>query len=291
MTLSTVRITTSRSPVLRSPLTGRSSASRSTGSSSQLRDHLADLLTTGGLRGDSPGHRCGGGHRQRRPDQEGHGGLRARRIRPRCWRRAAAGHRLRPASRHGQIQSYAQIDARGDPGCPRPGRPPADRDRRRGWLSSPGHPAGFLYRDGRLLLTARARVTWLSNLRRDPRVCVCVDESRYPLRKVTIKGRAEISFEPGRDDEWRDLRLPLADAATTAPGRSTRPARNGATTPPTASSPTTSRGRWWRFLWPGATVTSWRLPVEGELVGESWAHRYYEHTPRRFRVVRSGTAA
>jgi nitroimidazol reductase NimA-like FMN-containing flavoprotein (pyridoxamine 5'-phosphate oxidase superfamily) len=39
-------------------------------------------------------------------------------------------------------------------------------------------PAGFLYRDGRLLLTARSRVTWLAHIRRDPRVCVCVDESR-----------------------------------------------------------------------------------------------------------------
>ena len=59
------------------------------------------------------------------------------------------------------------------------------------------YPSAFLYRDGRLLLTARARVAWLSNLRRDPRVCVCVDESRYPLRKVTIKGTAEIVVRAG----------------------------------------------------------------------------------------------
>ena len=131
-------------------------------------------------------------------------------------------------------------------------------------------PAGFLYRDGRLLLTARSRVTWLANIRRDPRVCVCVDESRYPLRKVTIRGRAEIVFEPGRDDEWRDLRLPLADSKTTAPtvdevGEEwsydaayrliTRDEPRALVAIPLA----------------GATVSSWRMPVEGELVDESWA--------------------
>ncbi|MGE0305836.1 MAG: hypothetical protein AB7Q27_08760, partial [Acidimicrobiia bacterium] len=38
----------------------------------------------------------------------------------------------------------------------------------------------------------------------------------------------------------------------------------------------------------GAKVTSWRLPMEGEYVDGSWAPRYYEHAPRRFRVITSG---
>lgn len=148
-------------------------------------------------------------------------------------------------------------------------------------------PVAFLYRDGRMLLTARARVAWLADIRRNPRVCVCVDESRYPLRKVTIKGSAEIVFEPGRDDEWRDLRLPQPDSTTKSP-------------------PVDVTGQEWSYdaayrlithdepralvaiPVAGSTVTSWRLPVEGELVDESWANRYYENTPRRFRVVRSG---
>ncbi len=148
-------------------------------------------------------------------------------------------------------------------------------------------PAAFLYREGRLLLTARARVAWLANIRRDPRVCVCVDESRYPLRKVTITGRAEVVFEPGHDDQWRELRLPLADSTTMAP-------------------PVDEVGQEWSYdaayrlitrdepralvaiPLAGSTVSSWRLPVEGEMVDGSWASRYYEHTPRRFRVVASG---
>jgi nitroimidazol reductase NimA-like FMN-containing flavoprotein (pyridoxamine 5'-phosphate oxidase superfamily) len=149
-------------------------------------------------------------------------------------------------------------------------------------------PVAFLYRERRLLLTARARVAWLANIRRDPRVCACVDEPRYPLRKVTITGTAKVLFEPGRDDEWRELRLPLADAATTEPVDD----RVG--------------GEWsydaaYRLIThdepralvsialDSATVTSWRLPVEGELVDGSWASRYYEHQPRRFRVVKTGS--
>jgi hypothetical protein len=149
-------------------------------------------------------------------------------------------------------------------------------------------PVAFLYRDGCLLLTARAKVAWLANLSRDPRVCVCVDESRYPLRKVTVKGLAEVVFEPGRDDEWRDLRLPLADATTTAP-------------------PFDEVGQEWSYdaayrlitrdepralvsiPLAGSVVTSWRLPIEGELLDGSWARRYYEHEPRRFRVLTSGS--
>jgi nitroimidazol reductase NimA-like FMN-containing flavoprotein (pyridoxamine 5'-phosphate oxidase superfamily) len=148
-------------------------------------------------------------------------------------------------------------------------------------------PVAFLYRDRRLLLTARAKVAWLANLRRDPRVCVCVDESRYPLRKVTVKGQATIVFEPGRDDEWRDLRLPLADASTTAPSEGevgqewsydaayrvmTHDEPRALVSVPLA----------------GSEVSSWRLPVEGEFVDGSWARRYYEHKPRRFRVTTSG---
>jgi hypothetical protein len=118
-------------------------------------------------------------------------------------------------------------------------------------------------------------------------VCVCVDESRYPLRKVTIKGAATIVFEPGRDDEWRHLRLPLADSSTTEPSEG-------------------DAGREWSYdaayrlithdepralvslPLAGSEVTSWRLPMEGELVDGSWARRYYEHQPRRFRVTASG---
>ena len=72
-------------------------------------------------------------------------------------------------------------------------------------------PVAYLYRDGEILLTAREKVSWLANIRRDPRVCLSVDQIRYPLAKVTIRGEAEIRYEPGQDDRWREVRLPIAD--------------------------------------------------------------------------------
>ncbi|MGD9793960.1 MAG: pyridoxamine 5'-phosphate oxidase family protein [Acidimicrobiia bacterium] len=148
-------------------------------------------------------------------------------------------------------------------------------------------PVAYLYRERRVLLTARAKVAWLANIRRDPKVCICVDESRYPLRKVTITGNAEILFEPGRDDEWRDLRLPLADHTTTAPTDDHPGAEwsyDAAYRLITHDEPRALVS----IPLDGAKVTSWRLPMEGEYVDGSWAPRYYEHAPRRFRVITSG---
>jgi hypothetical protein len=148
-------------------------------------------------------------------------------------------------------------------------------------------PVGYVYQDRRLLLTARAKVAWLANIRRDPKVCAVVDEARYPLRKVTIKGTAEILFEPGDDDQWRDLRLPLADDTTAAPADD----RPGAEWSYDAAYRLITHDEPRALVaipLEGSVVTSWRLPMEGEYVDGSWAPRYYEHQPRRFRVVATG---
>ena len=72
--------------------------------------------------------------------------------------------------------------------------------------------APFAYREARdrqILLTARESVSWLDHIRRDPRVCLSIDSPRYPLSKVTVRGEAEIVYEPGHDDQWRDRRVPV----------------------------------------------------------------------------------
>jgi Pyridoxamine 5'-phosphate oxidase len=148
-------------------------------------------------------------------------------------------------------------------------------------------PVAYLYRDRRVLLTARAKVAWLANIRRDAKVCAVVDEGRYPLRKVTITGTAQILFEPGEDDRWRDLRLPLADEATSAPAHD----RPGAEWSYDAAYHLITHDEPRALVsipLDGSTLTSWRLPLEGEYVDGSWAPRYYEHEPRRFRVVATG---
>lgn len=149
-------------------------------------------------------------------------------------------------------------------------------------------PVGYVYRDREILMTARQKVTWLADIRRDPRVCLTIDTDRYPLSKVTIRGRAEVRYEPGQDDEWRDVRLPLADEATRA------------------AADTLGNDEPWPFeaayhamthdepralvVVPleGSQVTSWRMPLVGEYLEESWAPSYYEREPRRFRVTQVG---
>ena len=79
-------------------------------------------------------------------------------------------------------------------------------------------PVAFLYRDRRILLTARARVAWLANIRRDPRVCVCVDEGVYPLRKVTcVPATPRWCTNPDMMTNGGTSDLPLADDTTTVP--------------------------------------------------------------------------
>src|ERR1051325_6920934 len=78
-------------------------------------------------------------------------------------------------------------------------------------------PLGYVYRDRQILLTARESVSWLEHIRRDPRVCLSIDSPRYPLAKVTVRGVAEIVFEPGEDDRWRDRRVPLPTSEQRGP--------------------------------------------------------------------------
>ena len=108
---------------------------------------------------------------------------------------------------------------------------------------------------------------------------------------MTVRGRAEVLFEPGRDDEWRDLRLPLPDAGVTGPL-------------PRCTDGTQE----WRYdeayrmmthdepralvavPVDGSRVTPGAMPVLGEYLDGSWAPRYYRDTPPRFVVSQVGRA-
>ena len=149
-------------------------------------------------------------------------------------------------------------------------------------------PLGFVYRDRKVLLTARARVRWLADIRRDPRVCATIDRNEYPLRKVTIKGRAEIVYEPGDDDEWRDLRLPLRTEDWTGPTRLPDGSEewnwSEAYTVMTHDEPRALVA----IPIDGSELTSWRMPLVGEYLEQNWAGRYFHARPRRSRVTRIG---
>jgi nitroimidazol reductase NimA-like FMN-containing flavoprotein (pyridoxamine 5'-phosphate oxidase superfamily) len=155
-------------------------------------------------------------------------------------------------------------------------------------------PVAYVLRDRKILLTAREKVRWLANIRRDPRVCLAIDQDRYPLSKVTVRGRAEIVYEPGRDDEWRDVRLPLFDESTAHPVQGPTGEEEW---PFQAAYHLLTRDEPRALVaisLDDSKVTSWRMPLVGEYLDESWAPSYYKEketesdSPGRFRVIRVG---
>ncbi len=66
-------------------------------------------------------------------------------------------------------------------------------------------PIWFLYRDGQLLFTPRARAEWFAHLRENPKIGCTVDESQGLMRKVVGRGEARLLHDVGNDDEWRDI--------------------------------------------------------------------------------------
>jgi hypothetical protein len=119
-------------------------------------------------------------------------------------------------------------------------------------------------------------------------VCLSIDESRYPLSKVTIRGRAEIRHEPGEDDLWRDRRLPL-DAPVPEPLRVLDDGTEEWLYPAAYHAMTYDEPRALVAIdVTRSQVTSWRMPIVGEALDGSWAARYYAGPPTRFRVTEIG---
>ncbi len=75
-------------------------------------------------------------------------------------------------------------------------------------LASDGHPVPtplwYLYRDGSLYFRTAASSAKIANLKRDPRVSVCVQDERAPYKAAIIHGLAEV-----RDDlDWLTAAIP-----------------------------------------------------------------------------------
>ena len=125
-------------------------------------------------------------------------------------------------------------------------------------------PILFIYRDSAIYFTPREKSAWFACLRRDPQVALCIDEQPHPYRKVLVEGKAELVFDIGADDQWRDLYREIA-------ARYVDEEAANAYVDNTIEQP---RGLF-RVALDNSKVTSWRMPVDGEEGMGIWHSRYY----------------
>ena len=125
-------------------------------------------------------------------------------------------------------------------------------------------PIWYIFDEGAICFTPRAKSEWFGCLRQDPRVSLCFDEEAQPYRKVVLDGEAELLHDLGDDDLWRDLyrriacRYIPADAAENY-------IQNTIDQP---------RGLY-RVVLRKSRVRTWRMPVQGEPAEGIWHDRYY----------------
>lgn len=125
-------------------------------------------------------------------------------------------------------------------------------------------PVWFVVEDGRVFITPRRESAWLRHLRRDPRVALTIDEEASPYRKVSVRGKAVIEYEPGDDERWRDLYRRIAERYI-PPAAAERYIQATIDQPRALISVTLAE----------AQVTTWRMPRAGEPYAGIWHERYY----------------
>jgi nitroimidazol reductase NimA-like FMN-containing flavoprotein (pyridoxamine 5'-phosphate oxidase superfamily) len=125
-------------------------------------------------------------------------------------------------------------------------------------------PIWFVYEEGRILFTPRERSAWRLHLERDPRVCLLIDESAHPYRKVVAKGDAVEVHRLGDDNQWRDIyrRIML---------RYVPEEWGAAYQQDTIDEPRAL----YTVVLEEASVSTWRMPLAGEDPLAVWAPRYY----------------
>jgi PPOX class probable F420-dependent enzyme len=125
-------------------------------------------------------------------------------------------------------------------------------------------PIWFLHQDGAIWFTPREKSEWLANLRRDPRVCLDIDEQALPYRKVIVEGEAELVHDLGEDDRWRDRYRRIARRYGPE-GMVEEYIQETIDQPRALMCVRLDRAR----------VRSWRMPLEGEAYEGMWHRRYF----------------
>lgn len=130
-------------------------------------------------------------------------------------------------------------------------------------------PIWFIFEDGAIWFTPRARSAWLADLRADPGVCATIDESAAPMRKLIARGSAELVHDLGDDDAWRELYRSIA--CRYVPERFADAYLADTIDEPRAL---------FRLTLADADVATWRMPQtdRGEHPLDVWSKQYY-HRP------------
>jgi nitroimidazol reductase NimA-like FMN-containing flavoprotein (pyridoxamine 5'-phosphate oxidase superfamily) len=125
-------------------------------------------------------------------------------------------------------------------------------------------PIWFIHKDGAIHFTPREKSEWFGCLKHDPRVCLCIDEDALPYRKLVIESKAEMIYDIGKDDQWRELYRNIARRYV--PAEEAEAYVNNTIDQPRAL---------FRVELDGAKVKTWRMPVPGEEQTGIWHSRYY----------------
>lgn len=139
-------------------------------------------------------------------------------------------------------------------------------------------PLWFIRDRESVLFTPRAHSVFLANLRRDPRIALSIDEEPAPYRKVTVVGRAELLHDVGDDDVWRDTYRAIATRYVPAEGAEAY-IQNTIDQPRALLAVPMN----------AETVSTWRMPVEGEDGTGIWHRRYYVDGSKMAMKLRSAS--
>ena len=126
-------------------------------------------------------------------------------------------------------------------------------------------PVWFTCEGDKILITPRKHSAFYSNIKHDPRVAITIDEAAGRYRKILVEGQARILFEPGHDDQWRDIYRRIAcryidDESADYYLTETLDQPRALIAVELAN----------------AQVTTWRMPQEGEPYSGIWHRRYYD---------------
>ena len=141
-------------------------------------------------------------------------------------------------------------------------------------------PVWFVFENGKMFITPRKHSAFYANVRRDPRVAVTVDEGAGRYRKVLVEGRAEILYEPGQDDRWRDVYRRITCRYVDDESADYYLSET-IDQPRALIAIDLARSK----------VTTWRMPGPGEAYTGIWHRRYYEAGTKMARAADTGAAA